>query len=489
MAKTILAGVQSQRQQQKQIQKLSQNQIQAITFLAMDSLDLRDEINKAVSENPALKIVSGDKKYSAGGDLYSGGENYSSSGNSARAGENSTALQQALESQETYGESLQEHLLHQLNAMNISADECALSEKLIYNLDKDGFYGSNLAPEFLLDKKRPAQTRQLLGVCMDRIQRMDPVGTCCRNWEESLLVQAKILGDAAALTLFLLDGHLDMLSEASEPAAVVRKIEAFRTAWHKKAFAAPLGIDGVEVTKDSVMDALQYIRRLNPHPAQGYDSDSMSSFSRPDVVVSVEKVPGAVYQNDYTHGIVSGDDDFHFQIKYASGVLPEVRVDETFFDKNSVRLAQSFVNSLLFRESTIILQACAIVNAQRAFFLDGNSPLTALTRRQLAEELQVHESTISRTSNKKNSKFFQTPWGVYPASYFFTSAVSSKAGTRISSSEIKQQIKLLAESNLSDQQITEKLNSSGIQISRRTVNKYRNQMEVGNKYKRMINDQ
>lgn len=464
MAKNFPTGAQiqsqHQSQQQKQIQKLSQNQIQAITFLAMDSLDLRDEINKAVSENPALKIVNRGKKAAT------------------------EKLQQALESAKTYGESLQEHLLHQLNAMNISTDERELSEKLIYNLDSDGFYGSNLAPEFLLDKTRLQQNRQMLLVCLDRIQRMDPVGTCCRNWEESLYVQAKINADADALTLFLLDGHLDLLQDA-EPAAVVKKIEGFRNAWHKKAFAAPLGIDGVVLDKDAVFNSLQYIRTLNPHPAQGYDYDSMSGFSRPDVVVSIEKVPGAVFQNDYAHGVVCGDQTCHFQIKYACGDLPEVRVDETFFDKNSVRLAQSFLNSLIFRESTIILQACAIVNAQRDFFLDGKSPLTALTRRQLATELNVHESTISRTSNKKNSKFFQTPWGLYPASYFFCSSVNSVSGSdKISSSEIKSQIKNLAQSNLSDQQITEKLNSAGIKISRRTVNKYRTQMGVGNSFKR-----
>lgn len=476
MAKNFPSGaqIQSQSQQQKQIQKLSQNQIQAITFLAMDSLDLRDEINKAVSENPALKIVNHGKK--TGDEKIISRGNYSS--------ERADSFQQTMEATETYGESLQEHLLHQINAMNISADEHALSAKLIYNLDSDGFYGSNLAPEFLLDKARPQQTRKMLQVCMDRIQRLDPVGTCCRNWEESLYVQAKINGDADVLTMFLLNGHLDLL-EAAEPGLIVRKIESFRSAWHKKAFAAPLEIDGITLNKDTIYNALQYIRTLNPHPAQGYDSDTMSSFSRPDVVVSVEKVPGKVFQNDYNRGVVCGDETCHFQIKYACGDLPEVRVDETFFDKNSVRLAQNFVNNLMFRESTIVLQACAIVNAQHAFFLDGKSPLTALTRRQLAKELNVHESTISRTSNKKNSKFFQTPWGLYPASYFFCSSVNSTIGTqKISSSEIKSKIKVLSQSNLSDQQITEKLNSSGIKISRRTVNKYRTQMGVGNSFER-----
>lgn len=463
-----LSQVQSQRQ--KQIQKLSQVQIQGISFLEMNSLDLRSEIYKAVAENPALKIVS---------DKFKKGD--------------SEKLQRALENTEDYSETLQEHLLHQLMSMKLSEDEISLSEKLIYNLDENGFYGSSLAPEFLLDKKRPLQTSSLLKKCIERIQQMDPVGTCCKNPEESLFVQAKINGDAPELVLFILDGHLDFLNPP-EPVRILEKLEKYLENWHKKAFAPKIILDDVELSEEEVENALKYVLHLNPRPAQGYIKDTSSVYEKPDVVVEICTVGGRIIQNDYSRGLVRGNDNVHFQIKYASGILPDVTINQKFlgteksdaeskemekYRNECIQKANEFLNNLKFRENTIILQACAIVNAQRQFFLTGTAPLESLTRRQIAKELNIHESSVSRTSNKKNSKFFQTEYGLLPASYFFVSGVSSSDNQKVSSSVVKQEIKKLLEesgNSISDQKITDILNSKNIKISRRTVNKYRNQM-------------
>lgn len=463
----------AQTQVQKQIQKLSQVQIQGISFLGMNSLDLRDEIYKAAAENPALKIKA---------DRYKAGD--------------SDKFQHAMENTEDYSETLQEHLLHQLKMMNLTEDEFQVSEKLIYNLDENGTYGSNLAPEFLLDKSNPRQTPALLQKCIQRIQQMDPVGTCCRTLEESLFVQACVNADAPVLALFLLDGRLELLNPP-EVSRVLEKVVAFRKEWHKKAFAGELAIDGLELDEDVVEEAIHYILQLNPRPAQGYLKDTTSVYEQPDVVVKILKVAGKIAENDYSRGLVRAEGDFHFQIKYASGVLPEVVINEDFVQVNQkdvekyrrecIQKATEFVNNLKFRENTIILQACAIVNAQKEFFQTGTASLASLTRRQVAAELNIHESSVSRTSNKKNSKYFQTEYGLYPASYFFTSSVKSSSGTKISSNEIRRRIQELINSSstpLSDAVLTERLNSLGINISRRTVNKYRNQLDLPNKYGR-----
>ena len=194
-----------QTQAQTQSQRLSQKQITALKFLSMSTSALRDEINKAVSENPALKIVSksGNRKSSSlgGTDSYSYGTM-----------EDSDKFQQVLENSEDRSETLQAHLMHQLNSINISKDEYDLSQRLIYNLDKNGCYGSSISPESLLDKTRPIQNEKMLAKCIDRIQRMDPIGTCCKTLEESLYIQAKISEEASPLTLFILDGNLEMIS-------------------------------------------------------------------------------------------------------------------------------------------------------------------------------------------------------------------------------------------------------------------------------------
>ncbi len=467
---------------QKQIQKLSQIQITTLNYLAMGNEALRNEIYKAVSENPALEIVS--EPSSRRGSLSSG-ENYSVSfSNSAT----SDQYQQILENQQDYGETLQAHLLHQLNAMKISDAEHDLCTKLIYNLDKNGFYGSMFSPETFLPRKNPAAEKELLERCLKMVQSLDPVGTCCRTPEESLLIQAKLSENPDPLALFILDGHLDFVNPP-EAQKVSRKLIDFKNSLHKKAFADTSAIDSLSLDEEAAASALKFILSLNPHPAQGYNTEAGADTGRPDVVLIVTKENGPA-DDDYSRGLVSINSDYHFQIKYASGALPEVRISPEFkMDKENVAKAQAFINSLQYRESTIVMQGCAIVRAQKNFFLKGPGHLKVLTRRQIAQELGIHESTVSRTSAKNGSKYIQTEWGLFPAWFFFTSGVSNRDGSKtISSERIKEKIKeVLSEQgneNLSDQKLCELLNQKGARIARRTVAKYRAQLGLKNSYKR-----
>ena len=472
--------VQRQTQSQKQIQKMSQVQIQALKYLSMNSRDLREEIFKAVEENPALEIVADtEKKSRAIQKEYSGAT-------SAAGSEASDANQRALEAQADRGETLQQHLMAQLDLMKISRDEYEVCQKLIYNLDENGCYGSSLAPETLLDKSRPAQNKKMLEQCLDRVQRMDPVGTCCRTLEESLFVQAKIAGDAPSLALFILDGHLELLSPP-QPDRVLKKVLEFQKNWHSKKFAPELPIDKITLDEDAAEEAVKYILTLNPRPAGEYISDtSKADFFRADVVLTIERVPGAIPTDNFEDGIVTGDNTCHFQIKYSDGQLPQVRLAKNMkFDKKLVQQAQTFLQQLQYRESTLALQGCAIVAAQKNFFLHGKGNLAPLTRRQIAAQIGIHESTVSRMSGKKSNKYIQTEWGLFPAEYFFVSGVKTNAGSTASAEKIKTLIgEMIAASSvpLSDQALTDRLNQQGIKISRRTVNKYRNQLGVENSY-------
>ena len=472
------------KQFQKQVQKLSQVQITALNFLAMENETLRDEIYRAVSDNPALEIVnepSGNFSRSA---KSPSGDNFSHTGNFT----DSDTYQRLLENQEDYGETLQEHLLHQLNAMKISDEENELCTRLIYNLDKNGFYGSMLSPETFLPHKNPVAEHELLERCLKIVQALDPVGTCCRTPEESLLIQARLAEKPDPLALFILDGHIDFL-DPPNAAKIYHKLLEFRQAWQKKAFAGKSALDTLVLSEEAAASALKFILSLNPHPAQGYNTEAGVDAGQPDVVLTVTKVEGPA-DDDFSHGIVSGADDFHFQIKYASGALPEIRISPEFkIDKEAVAKAQLLINSLQFRESTIVMQGCAIVSAQKNFFAKGPGHLKVLTRRQIAKALGIHESTVSRTSAKKGRKYIQTEWGLFPIWYFFTSGVSNSDGSKkISSERIKQRMqKILSmpgNENLSDRELCELLNKKGAKIARRTVAKYRAQLGLKNSYKR-----
>ena len=468
------------RQELKQIQKLSQVQITALNYLSMGNENLREEIYRAVSNNPALEIV----KEPAAPNLQPG-DIYSSRYDTSDA---SDKYQQLLENQEDYGETLQVHLLHQLNAMKISDEENKLCTRLIYNLDKNGFYGSMLRPETFLSGINPVAEKAFLERCIKIVQALDPVGTCCRTPEESLLVQARLSDNPDPLALFILDGHLDFL-DPPEPSKISRKLIDFRESWHKKAFAENIAIDTLPLDEQAAEASLKFILSLNPHPAQGYNSVAGMDTNRPDVVLTVTKEAGSA-QDDFSRGIVSLNSEYHFQIKYSSGALPEIRISPEFkMDKVNVARAQALINSLQFREASIVMQGCAIVRAQKSFFLKGPGHLKVLTRRQIANELGIHESTVSRMSAKNGSKYIQTEWGLFPASYFFTSGVSNRDGSKqISSERIKQKMQAIlampGNENLSDRELCELLNEKGAKIARRTVAKYRAQLGLKNSYKR-----
>lgn len=473
---------QNQSQTQKQLQKMSQNLVYGLKILQMSTNDLRKEIYKTVNLNPALEIVSdpaNQKNKSAG--EWEGEKNYKGQD-----------YQAVLESQEDKRESLQEHLMHQLNATKLSPDEYDLCQKLIYNLDRNGCYGSMRAPETLTDKSRPLQTKAMLERCIDRIQKMDPVGTCCKTLEESLFVQAKIAGDASALTLFLLDGHLDFLNPP-ESDRVLRKLKDFIAEWHKKSFAKKLAVEDTKLTSSEVSESINYILHLNPHPASDYSWDAASAPEElPDIVLNVTKERGHLPEDDFTLGKVSlPHEDWHFQVKYASGSLPEIRLAPSAkndYDKKTVEEAKLFLNNILFRQNTIVLQGCAIVKNQLDFFEKGPGNIQPLTRKDLAAQLGIHESTVSRMSAKKDSKYIQTEFGLFPASYFFSSAVKGKSDNeKISAEAVKTKMAEIisaSEKALSDNQLTKILNKSGIMIARRTVAKYRKALGIENSYER-----
>ena len=467
MAQSISQG-QIQKTSQKQIQKMSQKQIQAVKFLTLTNRDLREEIYKAVEENPALEIV----------------EDVSVNSNNSISSDD---YQRALENIEDNTETLQEHLLSQLNSMKIPDDVKIFCSQLIYNLDKNGCFGSSIKPESFLDRSNIYHDERFVEKCMDLVQRLDPIGCCAKNLEESLLIQARIIDDKQTLAIFLLDGHLEFLSPP-EPEKVLKKLKDFQKTWHSKAFAPELPIDSLILSEQAVKAAINFILSLNPHPAAGFTNDSThSGIQVADIALIVERKEGSVPTDDFEKGFIRIDDHSYFSVKTPSGFIPELRIVPLFqrksekpevqaFREKYLNKAQDFLSNLQFRQNTIFLQGCQIVCEQKDFFLKGPGNLKPLTRRILAEKIGVHESTVSRATNKKNPRFIQTEFGIFPLSYFFQSGVSSEN----SAEKIKHIIKQLEDENeksgkkrLSDQKICNILNERGIKIARRTVNKYR----------------
>lgn len=512
----------SQTMSQAQVQRMSQTQIMSLNLLAMSSADLRNEIYSYVAKNPALEIksdslesgVKSSRTEVSASSRFSDNTHYgSASASGAAASDN---FQAALESNADDREPLTDHLEHQLNSMKLSAEEKALCLKLIYNLDQKGFH--ILAPISFLNPENPLHNEEFLSHCLKIVQNLDPIGTCTNNYRESLFVQAEISGLASDLSLFLLESqeHFEFLNPP-QPQKIQKKIEDYLSAQKKLKFKQKAGISLAkdDINIEEIELALNFIRTLDPYPARNFGS-SQTNFISPDVIVTKndddeaeneftvtfarEFLPRLEISKDYTSLIKSAE------IKDGdTSDKSERKKAEVKFARNSVNEAKVFIESVLYRESTILKAAQEIVSAQAQFFRKGARYLAPLRQKDIAEKLGVHETTISRMAS---SKYLACEWGIFPISYFFTNAVGStkanpdqKAQAQESTAAgessgpaskegVKYEIAQILEEHkndkkaLSDQKISDILAEKGIKVARRTVAKYRGELNINSSYER-----
>ena len=469
-----------QRQIQSQIQIMSQKQIQALKLLAMNSKDLSEEIYKAAEENPAL-VITKDKAN------WDGTKISSATASGEEASEN---FQAALEAKADERESLQEHLLSQLNAMRLGATEKKLCEKLIYNLDAKGFY--ILAPISLLDKKDKLQTPGLLEKCIEIVRQLEPCGICVTNTEESLFVQAKQKENAPLLAIFILDGKLKFL-DPPRPEKVLQKIQEYLLE-QKKLFANSQNekYKNLNPTIQDVEKAIDFIRTLDPFPARNFSTKEIH-FISPDVYV--EKIQEDFQKNQIEDNIVTSGKN-SWNVRLAKDNFPQISINPEFLKlaksnaknslsiKTEIKKAKDFLDTWEFRQNTLLKACIEIVRIQTDFFLRGQGNLVPLRQQDIADKLKVHETTISRMAN---SKFLQCEWGLFDIKYFFTNAASKK-NKSISQdkamSELKKILNSSAGKKMSDQKLSEELEKLGIKIARRTVAKYRNKLSIDSSYNR-----
>ncbi len=476
-----------QKNVQIQTMKLSQQQIMAMNLIAMGSLELREEILEKVDENPALEIKE---------DKFLGNTNSVHTGKTSRAGEEAAEkYQNMLESAPDETETLQEHLLHQLNMINLPENEHRICKKLIENLDENGFF--ILAPVTLLEPEK-GDNENLLKKCIFTVQHFDPEGICCQNVTESLEIQAKLKQDAPKIALYILHGRLEMLKP---PIAekVFNKIEKNIEENEKLSFWTQKA-DDIQLTKndlslENVKKSIEFIQNLEPFPAAGFKS-TQEHFVQPDVYVA------------------KAENSENLKVVLSNQAIPVLKIAEDFKNEENSNLlseknkktvkmqlkdAQIFLDTLNFREQVLLNAFRKLAEIQKDFFLNGPGHLAPLTQREFAKMINVHESTVSRIAE---SKFLRCEWGTFPIKYFFTKALAStktkneeneetkSVAENISTDSVKIEIEKLlktqkpGEKKLSDQKIADILAEKGIKIARRTVSKYRTQLNIASSYER-----
>ena len=346
------------------------------------------------------------------------------------------------------GQSLQEHLLHQLSLSELDEADRALGEMIIGSINDDGYLTTTMDELAAPCGADLAHLNDILSV----IQDFDPLGVGARDLRECLLFQLERLGKSDGLPARIVNQHLERLA-AHKLQEIARQLK---------------------VSIEEVQQAANFIATLEPKPGRAFSAES-SPYITPEVVV--RKV-----DNDYV--IVMNDDDLP-RLRISKHYRSLMRDDGTGrevkeYIQERVRSSAFLIRSIHQRQQTIFKIATEIVRVQREFLDEGIAHLKPLTMVEVANAVGLHETTISRAVAGKH---MQTPQGTFELKYFFTPGLKAGDGSVVSNKTVKDAIDTLVSSEdpahpLSDQEILEILTQRGIQIARRTVAKYRIALKI-----------
>ena len=450
---------------QEQRLKMNTQIYQSLRLMSLPIMELRESIQEEMDRNPALELLADPSTVSLDEAITDSKEEdeyfeaTSDSGFIRRNGEElSDANQQFIEGALTHPQTLQDYLLWQLQLQPIDDELRTICEALIQNLDADGFHKE--APETLFKPAAPER----LADAIKLVQTLDPQGSCTADYHESLRVQVALLPDAEPEMLCALD-HLDLLE--------------------KGRFSEAAKILGC--TSEDVEYFLEEIKQLSPFPGRSFATAvSDVRFVVPDVQIVKKEGDFSIILNEEEIPVL-GINPFFMKLsgKDKDGSANGNKPARDFVREN-IREARWFIQSVNQRNHTLLRVTRAILEFQKRFFVDGPKYLAPLTLRDIALELGVHETTISRTAN---GKYVQTEWGIFELRRFFSNSISGTGseGSRYSKEGVKEIIKemISAENrNLSDQEISGILAARGISLARRTVAKYRKELELGSSYTR-----
>jgi len=449
---------------------------QSLKVMELPIMDLRERIEEELEKNPALEVLEDSSTVSLDNSLdnaasnkkerYERFESTSDSGYVSSGGEAAAdARQRFIEGALAHPESLQDHLLWQLRLEPVSEDIRRVSELLIQNLDADGFH---IEPVEVLLKNENAET---IKKALALVRGFDPAGTCTADYRESLRVQVELLPDAPTGIMVALS-CMELL-ERGNIAKVAKKIGC---------------------SEEHALHVFERLKELSPFPGRSFFAGT-TRFVIPDIRVVKKDGEFVIILNEEEIPVL-GISPFFIKV---AGEQPEGEKNQQQnisrkkedkpvrdFARENIKEARWFIKSINQRNHTLLKVTRAIVEFQRAFFTGGPQYLAPLTLKDIADAVSIHMATVSRTAN---GKYVQTEWGIFELRYFFCNSITGTGskGSRFSKEGVKQIIKEIIESeqtNLSDQNITELLAERGITLARRTVAKYRGELDFGSSFDR-----
>lgn len=449
---------------------------QAIKLLQLSRLELAEMIQQEIEQNPALeeagldevsdrkmpdletepiapekeirvKEITIEEKVRSDTDWESYINEYNSTGKLYIESENKDAPN--YEAFTIEKKTLEDHLQWQLRLYGFSELEEKIGHMLIGNLDRDGYLRSDIEEIAQAFNSDIALVEKVLSI----LQTFDPPGVCARNLCETLLIQVRQLGIDNPIIIEIIQHHLKNLENRNS----------------KKIAKA------LKISIDEVRAAVKIIQYLEPKPGRAFSTDE-PSYITPDIYV---------YKFGDNFKIVMNDDGLpklRINRFYKNAIADghKISKDAKNYLNEKMQSASWLIKSIQQRQKTIYLVMESILKFQREFFEKGIAYLKPLILKDIAEDIEMHESTISRVTT---NKYTYTPQGLFELKYFFNSSIERTGGDSMASASVKDKIRILIENEnpenpLSDDKIALILQNSDLQIARRTVAKYRKVLNI-----------
>lgn len=431
---------------------LSQKMQQSAEILQMSSAELSEYIKELSIENPVVEYEEQEeqnKKF----DILKKKMDWMDASDE----QNKTYYQEDKEEEDSndiwnfrqsQGESLENYLLSQVNVLHMEPLERTILHYLIESMDTNGYLEDN---PFILAQRlhvKESTLRKSLSV----IQALEPAGVGAFSLKECLLLQLKRQENPCLLAEKIIQNELEALGKNQIPQIAKR----------------------LKVKTEDVIVAYQQIKKLNPKPGNSFVSNKNLDYVVPDVVVTKEKDNFKIILNNMYQPQIKINQYY----KTIMNMKEENAAKEYVYHK--IKQAEWVIQCITKRNTTLMKTMEVIVVMQKSFFEKGPGNLYPMRLCDVAQKIEMHESTVSRTIREK---YLQCSWGVLPLHYFFSTGITTSDSNKMTPDRIKQLIKEIIEkenkqSPFSDREITEKLNTYGIEISRRTVTKYREAINI-----------
>lgn len=480
----------SQSLQQKLLQKLSPQQIQLMKLLQVPTANLEERIKEEMEENPALETSDEYEEHENQADEFTAAEEEEYDGENEEEDYDNLNISEYIDNDDEIADyrlkddnypeadekktqpfrledSFYEMLQEQLNMLSLGEREKKLAEHIIGSIDDDGYLRRDFAAivDDLAFRQNIIATEAEIEALVKQIQKFDPPGICARDLRECLLLQLYRKAEEGAdvdITIRILSKYFEEFTKKH-----YEKIQK-----------------GLDLTDEDLKTAINQIIRLNPKPGGHIgEMNKAESYIIPDFFIYNNNNSLELTLNSKNAPDLRVSEGYRDMLRdYERGSKKDKRQKEAvLFIKQKIDAAKWFIDAIKQRQNTLYTTMHAIMEYQHDFFLTGDeTTLKPMILKDIAEITNLDISTVSRVAN---SKFVQTEFGTYRLKFFFSESLSTESGEEVSTREVKKILSDMVEGEskrkpLSDERLTELLQQKGYNIARRTVAKYREQLNI-----------